>query len=1180
MELAEQLNGSAPELVVHYARQVIVDALVVGPAVVVRAQALLAGALVRLGRPVDAVDPALAALRGADQTGLSEIAVSVRLDLATCAQALGEPLLGCAILRPVLEAAGPRVAATASAVGQLVGLTAHVARRDDLEDALAEADRLFAADERLSPDARRVQRALLAGRTAAYHRRYGETEDAIESARAGLTLLAKLRDGRLEGGHIRAGLVLELVFAMLDDGQLGDAEHEAAPLLAQSVRGAAAPAVGRVLLAMATRVLLPAGRVEAGRALLDQVARVAERHGLDWLLADGLAATADLDERAARPQDALRALRLAHAAEHRHRRSTESAARQLRAEFGVADHLDLVNSLLRNATRKTASSTPALSAGHAPVPATQPPSVRETTQPVDTDEATGLLSREGLSRRLEAVGRANRPVALTLVRLVPVDANHHTTDTNGQRPFDADPPVAPPDALTALAGRVRDIAPDDAELARSDGAELAVLLPHTTRDQAEELAATIRESDWLTATNGAALSISTGVAQSDPNTNADTLLTAARQTLTHAQHPGPATHAVAGVPAPQAGEAPPPAGHAGSAPGAEHLAASERAEADTAGLSLGADETVAAASERAGADTTGLSLGADETVAAASERAGADTTGLSLGASQTPAQLPATQPSATTGTDTSSSDQGHTEPSGSAHPEPAETDRESGPTDSEPVAGEVESLPTGRSDLPRSAADAEGPDARADRVDPPELRANHREDVAGDDAPAAEDRGSSRSPADATAMPADDVPGPTAQHSARIALDGSTMVADAPGTPSLAIRNLLAPLLDHPTLMHRPSAEPAETWHAQRGEDTGTATLDDDQQRSGPIGDPPINGGSAGHREPVRPDEAISGSETARSSAEPMADLTPNAESGAGRGERPGVEPEGPGAAETLGAGGGSLRAADPALSGAESEGRMEARQHGSMRAIFDDLTGEDAPQREKKRRGDVILPEEPDQVPPVGPGLDPPPDVPPAPEIPPGEVPPATALEQPDHPWPGDRGSARNAPRPRSDEVRQAPRQRDGQWTAGSPWPGVDPESGQANGAELNVGGPQRSAEPSPESAGDGPKSASRPQHGPGAAPPSEANTVRLRPADDALGPLQGPEPRPDDGPARGVRRRERGDTPSIADLLTEALVAYQEVEPEEADAVQPAVPEPTEAPTRGRHRMPDWAAMDFDGH
>jgi hypothetical protein len=117
-------------------------------------------------------------------------------------------------------------------------------------------------------------------------------------------------------------------------------------------------------------------------------------------------------------------------------------------------------------------------------------------------------------------------------------------------------------------------------------------------------------------------------------------------------------------------------------------------------------------------------------------------------------------------------------------------------------------------------------------------------------------------------------------------------------------------------------------------------------------------------------------------------------------------------------------------------------------------------------------------------------------------------------------------------------------------------------------------------------------PEVPPPASIPEEPERTEDDHLDTVLGPVQGPEPRPPDLPPREDRttlRRPAADTTSIADLLTEALVAYQATapeddEPEPAPPV-PAPPEPTPEATppahrtgAGRHRMPDWASLDFD--
>jgi GGDEF domain-containing protein len=844
-----------------------------------------------------------------------------------------------------------------------------VGRRDDLEDSLAEADRLLAADDRFTADARRLERALLATRTAAYHRRWGETEDAVEAARNGLGLLARLRDPRLEGGRARAGLTLELVCALLDDGHLAEAEQEAGPVLAQPVRAASAPAVGRLLLAVATRVLLPAGRVDAGRGLLDHATWIAERHALDWLLADGLAVRADLEERAARPADALRTLREAHAAEHRHRRSVELARRRLMTEFGAGDYpLDVVHSLLRNVIRPAVAVAPAVRAAPetagaraVPPPPAAPPPLAATrpTAPdplaarsrtvappggvgaradevnaapsepgePETDEATGLLTRAGLSRRLAAVRRGDRPVALTLVRLeTEGGAGAETGDRPGAGAGSPGPGTA---ALTTLAGRVRDIAPEGAELARPAGSELAVLLPHTTRDQAERLAATIRESalgsDWLTEATGPEVSISTGVAQSGldpaPGEDADYLLTAARETLTTADRPDP----------------PPPDLNAEKS-FLTALAAAADPETRRPTLESGDRTAVPAADARHSFPENPFSTEpaqatphhpdeAAETASAAPEPAAADDPDASThGAAGYAFEW--NDPAAFTG----------------AAGEPADAREQRGFERESFVA----SPPNGPTEFPAEAGEW---------ADSPEWQG-----IADGDEPAV---GRGRALYTFEASELTGVPEPSRGE------DG----------PGLAIRELLAPLLAHPTLSH-PEAR---------------YTTPEPEQEPDEIPEPP-----------------------------PL---------------RPGIFPTDP-----------------------------------------------DEPPR-PPRKPDIIIPPEPDNVPPIAPGPEPTPEVPPPASIP-------LEPEQPDD-----------------------------------------------------------------------------------------------DPLDAVLGPVQGPEPRPQDLPPRGDRttlRRPAADTTSIADLLTEALVAYQATAPEDDEpepAPPPAPPEPTPEATPpahraggGRHRMPDWASLDFD--
>ncbi|MDQ3405827.1 MAG: hypothetical protein M3548_20935 [Actinomycetota bacterium] len=353
VEVADRFRLSAPELAVQFALRAIDGAT---EATRGGAQAILGVSLVHLGRHAEAVEPALAALRAATGSGLVDQAATLRVALAACARVLGEPLAGCELLRPVLQTRGAKPASRALALGQFVACAAHIGGRDDLEDALTEADRLLAADEDLSPDARKLERALLCVRAASYHRRHGDTEAAAESARDGRTLLKRLADPGLEGGRVQTRLTLELVCALLDEGHLDDAVQTAAPALLEPVRATSAPALGRLRLALASRVHLPAGQTEVGRALLIDAVRAAARHQLDSLLADAWTFLAHAEEEASRPSEALHALRSARAAEYRHLRAAAQARAELTADLG-ATSADRAIALLRSTVHPTAKAT-------------------------------------------------------------------------------------------------------------------------------------------------------------------------------------------------------------------------------------------------------------------------------------------------------------------------------------------------------------------------------------------------------------------------------------------------------------------------------------------------------------------------------------------------------------------------------------------------------------------------------------------------------------------------------------------------------------------------------------------------------------------------------------------------------------------------------------------------------
>ncbi|MBM7772431.1 hypothetical protein JOD54_002635 [Actinokineospora baliensis] len=535
VDSADRLRWSAPELAVQFAARSLRSG-VADVATTTRAQVLLGTSLVRLGRHAEAVEPALAALPAVTAGGLVERAAAVRVALAACARVLGEPLAGCELLRPVLRSTTAAPATRALALGQFVACAAHIGRRDDLEDALAEADRLLAADEALGQDGRKVERALLCVRAASYHRRHGDTEAATDSARDGLALLNRLGAASAEGGLAKARLVLEMVCALLDDGDIDEATLVAATVLGEPVRATSALALGRLRLAMATRVHLPSGRADHGRAMLVDVVRLAERHGLDSLQADAWTFLAHAEEEAGHPGDALHALRSARAAEYRYLRSVASARGLLLTEVGAVRDPESAVSLLRATVRPTAAPAATEAA--------------ETVRDKASKRGSGPVAKAQAQAPVEVVrveestdSAEPEMFAVTLVRVWPKGT---------AEPVDPEEPPLPVGGevtLNALAIHVRDLAPADAELLRSDRGEFAVLLPSTTLAEADALASAIREAaadaQWLIDDQGQELTISTGVAAlpgtvDGPDEGIEALLLAARAAVTVSEPPSPA----------------------------------------------------------------------------------------------------------------------------------------------------------------------------------------------------------------------------------------------------------------------------------------------------------------------------------------------------------------------------------------------------------------------------------------------------------------------------------------------------------------------------------------------------------------------------------------------------------------------------------------------------------------
>jgi GGDEF domain-containing protein len=561
---ADRLRWRAPELALEFARQAATRADAVRDrALSLRANALVVAALVRLGKHAEAVEPAVRTLREAEAAGVREQVSSLRVDLAASTRAVGLAGSALVLVRPMLEGGDVRPAVRAGALAEIVAGLAQAGRRGVVDEVLSEADRLYAADETLTGDVRRMLRALLCARIASFRRRWGNATGAVAAATEGMMLLDGLSDPGAESGEARAELGLEMVSALLDAGELAAALGQAEQTLNQPIRATSAAATGRLMFVLATRVHIPEGRVREAHAMLADIVRIARRHGLDALLADVLTSLAHEQESAGELTDALNSLRSARAAEHRRLRADTMARLIVLEELGAGTKLpDDTEALLRRVVRSPSRSFADFPESEQPersAPGMAVGEPRWPEQPGDTpgerDAETGLLNRQGLRRRLAAARRQTRPTALTLVRL------DSTAEAEPEPPKSNDPDSTDrysaslinsldragnraaqefdPDVLSSLAGHVRDMAPEHSELVRPEEGELAVLMPDTTRDEAEQFAATLREtmstSDWDLEDPARGVSVSTGVAEYE-GTSEDVLLTAAREALTSTDH--------------------------------------------------------------------------------------------------------------------------------------------------------------------------------------------------------------------------------------------------------------------------------------------------------------------------------------------------------------------------------------------------------------------------------------------------------------------------------------------------------------------------------------------------------------------------------------------------------------------------------------------------------------------
>jgi tetratricopeptide (TPR) repeat protein len=351
VESAMLLRWRAPELALLLADRA-VTAAQDDQVAVRRADHLAVFALNRLGRHGEA------AHRLFPTIGEVNTPVGLRhelyVELAHCAAALGEPATALEAVRAVL-AAGDDIAPVLRGAALVAAAEASAALGwgDRVTSALDEADELYREDASLDRDTALLLRATARAADAARHRRDGAIAEAEAQARAGRELLTGLADPEHDSGEVSARLMLEVVTALLDRDEGDAAIEEARPLLRRPVRAAAAGAVGRLRLALATRVHLAQGRHEPALTLLADAVEGAQRHGVDAVLAECLEGLSRVHEARGEFADALHCVRAARAAEGRHRRSVEAGRCTLLQNWGSARReaeslVDQVAALLTN----------------------------------------------------------------------------------------------------------------------------------------------------------------------------------------------------------------------------------------------------------------------------------------------------------------------------------------------------------------------------------------------------------------------------------------------------------------------------------------------------------------------------------------------------------------------------------------------------------------------------------------------------------------------------------------------------------------------------------------------------------------------------------------------------------------------------------------------------------------
>ncbi|RSM60461.1 hypothetical protein DMH03_17030 [Amycolatopsis sp. WAC 01376] len=473
IERADALHLRAPELALVLGERAAALAEAAGADEQwIRAESLVVSARVRLGGRPRTVGRAVAALRAAEHAGYGDIAARLRIDLAVCARSVGIPLTGLAALRPLLADPAVSPAHRAEALCHLVGCLAQFGRKAELDRVLAEADKLVLGDGSMTADSQLLIRAMLRVGVSAHRRRHGDLTSAADAARTGLGMLEKLANRDDDGGLVRIRLALQLVCTLLDRGDTDLALEVAQPILDAPVRAAGIAPAAWLRLAVATRVLLPAGSGEAAGMLVREAVAATEDHNLHAVTARLWLELAQIEERLGRAEEAIGCLHRSRAAEHLHSRARRQACNVLVGEFGAAENaaVDLDDVLRAVAGRPSA--TPMR------VPAPEPAEVTAVMAPIDAAPPKRAAAEPPVRREPTQPVRQNRQAEPARVRQSRQTEPAPVRQTLVEVPRPAEPPRPVEPAVTPVVEKT----------------ETPVLKPPARPEPAQEAAAS--DSDW------------------------------------------------------------------------------------------------------------------------------------------------------------------------------------------------------------------------------------------------------------------------------------------------------------------------------------------------------------------------------------------------------------------------------------------------------------------------------------------------------------------------------------------------------------------------------------------------------------------------------------------------------------------------------------------------------------